>query len=300
MIHGVRTSNGRESLGLFYGLLGVIAFSLTLPSSRAAVGAFGSILTGPGRALIAAVFAAAALWWRHERRPHKKHVPGLIMVAVGAIFGFPFLSAWAMSRLPASHGAVELALLPLATAAVSTIRNRERPSILFWLCSCAAAGTVIVYAWFTGLGGLHMADLALIGAVIIVAFAYAEGGRLAGELGGWQVIAWAILISVPLIVTCVIVDLTLTGVNGLMHASWQAWVSLLYLGIGSQFFGFVAWYTGMGMGGVARVSQMQYLQPFLTVLFSWMLLGEKLTLSTIAAAFLVIFWVAIGKRTSIQ
>jgi drug/metabolite transporter (DMT)-like permease len=241
------SSQRTESLGLLYGLLGVLTFSLTLPTSRVAVNTFGVIVVGPGRALISAVFAVILLWCRHEKKPRKEHLPGLIIIAVGAIFGFPLLTAWAMNRLPASHGAVELALLPLATAAVSALRNRERPSWLFWLYSGGAAITVVSYTWFTGLGGVHLADLALLGAVIIVAFAYAEGGRMAKELGGWQVIAWSLVISSPVVVLLLAGGFVLEGTTQIVHASWPAWAGLLYLGIGSQFFGFVAWYSGMGL-----------------------------------------------------
>lgn len=205
-----------------------------------------------------------------------------------------------MERLPASHGAVELALLPLPTAAVSALRNGERPSLSFWLYSAGGALTVLMYTWFTGLGGVHLADLALLGAVIIVAFAYAEVGRMASVLGGWQVIAWSVVLSIPAVVVLLVVKFVLVGTSQITHASWTAWTGLLYLGIGSQFFGFVAWYTGMGLGGVARVSQMQYLQPFFTILFSWILLGEKLTIPTVAAALIVVLWVVFGKWAPIR
>jgi drug/metabolite transporter (DMT)-like permease len=295
------TSPGKlESLGVVYGLAGVLVFSLTLPASKAAVGSFGALIVGPGRALIAALFAALTLWTRHERLPQKKYLPGFIIISVGAVFGFPLLTAWAMDRVPASHGAVELALLPLATAAVSALRNGERPSWFFWSCSAGGAATVVMYTWFAGLGRIHLADLALIGAVILVAFAYAEGGRMASELGGWQVIAWSVVFSVPALVVLLIADFSFVGVPDMWHATWTAWAGLLYLGIGSQFFGFVAWYTGMGMGGVARVSQIQYLQPFFTIVFSWVWLGEQLTIKTLVAAMVVVLWVAVGKRATVR
>ena len=289
-----------ESLGLVYGLVGVLVFSLTLPASRVAVGSFGAIVVGPGRALVAAIFAGAVLWLRREPWPKRKYLPGLAVISVGAIFGFPLLTAWAMTRVPASHGAVELALLPLATAGVSALRHGERPSWLFWLCSAGGALTVIVYTWFTGIGSIHLADLALLGAVVVVAFAYAEGGLMAGDLGGWQVIAWTLVLSAPIVVVLLAVDFAFAGTAHIMHASGTAWAALLYLGVGSQFLGFVAWYTGMALGGVAKVSQMQYLQPFFTILFSWLLLGEQLTAPTVAAALFVVVWVAAGKRATVR
>jgi len=294
------TSPGKlESLGLGYGLVGVLVFSLTLPASKVAVGSFGALVVGPGRALIAAIFATLMLWSRHEKIPRKTYLPGFIIIGVGAIFGFPLLTAWAMERLPASQGAVELALVPLATAAVSALRHGEKPSLSFWICSVGGALTVIAYTSVTGLGGIRLADLALLGAVVIVAFAYAEGGRMAGGLGGWQVIAWSVVLSAPLVTVLLIIDFATTGVPHILHISWTAWASLLYLGVGSQFFGFVAWYTGMGIGGVARVSQMQYLQPFFTILFSWGWLGERLDVKTLVAAVVVVVWVVVGKRTTV-
>lgn len=288
-----------ESLGLGLGGIGVLVFSVTLPASHLAVGSFGALLVGPGRAVISAVFAALLLSWKHVKRPARKHLPGLLIIAGGAIFGFPLLTAWAMDRLPASHGAVELALLPLATAAVAAMRHGERPSIGFWLSSVGAAITVFVYVALGGLGTFHWADAALLAAVVIVALAYAEGGRLAQELGGWQVIAWAVLLSAPALV--VLVAAVIVREPSLVtHAPWPAWAALLYLGTGSQFFGFVAWYTGMSLGGVARVSQMQYLQPFLTLLFSWVLLREPLTWPTVLAAVIVVALVIVGKRAPIR
>lgn len=285
---------------MLYGLIGVLVFSLTLPATREAVGAFGVVVLGLGRALVAAVFAALFLWWKRERFPQRGHLPGLGIISIGAVFGFPFLTAWAMQRVPASHGAVELALLPLATAAVSALRHGERPSLLFWLCSAGGGLTVAAYAWFTGLGGMHAADLALLGAVAIVAIAYAEGGWMANQLGGWQVIAWSVVLSAPAAVILLAADAVWAGTASLLPASWTAWAGLLYLGAGSQFFGFIAWYTGMGLGGVARVSQMQYLQPFFTLLFSWLLLGEKLTFATVATALAVVLWVMLGKWAAIR
>lgn len=296
----IRSHAKMESLGLVYGLVGVLVFSLTLPASKVAVGSFGALIVGPGRALIAAVFAALMLWVKREKWPKRKYLPGLVIIAVGAIFGFPLLTAWAMNRVPASHGAVELALLPLATAAVSALRYGERPSWLFWVCSVGGALTVVAYTWLTGIGGIHMADLALLGAVIVVAFAYAEGGRMAGDLGGWQVIAWSVVLATPAVILLLVADFSIVGMTNVLHASMAAWAGLLYLGIGSQFFGFVAWYTGMGLGGVARVSQMQYLQPFFTIVFSWVLLDERLTIPTIVAPLVVVLWVSAGKRATIR
>lgn len=289
----------QETKGLLYGGLGVLMFSLTLPASRVAVGSFGPLLVGPGRALLAALFAILALAIRRSPVPRRRQFASLGLISFGTIFGFPYLSAWAMDRLPASHGAVVLALIPLFTAGASTLRNGERPSGRFWLFSLLGALTVIVYTIFTGVGGVHLADVALLFAAILVSFSYAEGGRLAREIGSWQVIAWSVIIALPGVIPLVIFALSKRGDAILLHASPAACWSLLYLAFISQFIGFIAWYRGMEIAGVARVSQMQFIQPFLTLLFSWLLLGERLSLATVIASLIVVGWVIAGKRSAI-
>ncbi|WP_234969847.1 MULTISPECIES: DMT family transporter [Alicyclobacillus] len=285
-----------ETQGFVYGFLGVLGFSLTLPASREAVPFFGPIIIGFGRALIAAVIALTVLLVRNETRPSRNQLVSLALVGLGAIIAFPYLSAWAMDRLPASHGAVILALLPLATAGAATLRNGERPSIGFWVAGVVGAATVLGYAVVSGLGRLQPADLALVLADIILAFSYAEGGRLATTLGGWQVIAWALVITAPFLIIPVSISIS----SSFLRIPAIPWLSLMYLGIGSQFLAFVAWYTGLSMGGVARVSQIQYLQPFLTILFSAVLLREKITVATIVATMIAVFVVIMGKRATVR
>ncbi len=286
----------REAQGIVFGILGVVGFSLTLPASREAVPFFGSLNVAFGRAVIAAIIAAGVLLARRETLPKREQLLSLVVVAAGAIVCFPLLSAWAMDRLPASHGAVILAVLPLFTAGASAVRNGERPSTAFWIASATGAATVLGYATFTGFGRPQPPDLALILADLILAVAYAEGGRLSTQLGGWQVIAWALVLAGPFLLVPAIVAIP----AHVDRIPVQPWVALLYLGIGSQFLAFVAWYTGMALGGVARISQMQFLQPFLTIVFSALLLNERMTAVTVVAALVAVGVVVLGKRTAVR
>jgi drug/metabolite transporter (DMT)-like permease len=285
-----------ERLGYLYGLLGVIGFSVTLPATRIAVSVFSPTLVGLGRALLAALLAALVLWLKREKWPSRQQWKGLVIVAGGVIVGFPLLSAWAMTYVPASHGAVIIALLPLATAGAAAILGGERPSGRFWLASTAGCLLIVGYTVSKGVGGLHLADLALIGAVFSAAVGYAEGGRLARELGGWQVISWALLISVPFLLWPVAREFS----PAMWKAPVEVWISFLYVAVVSQFLAFFAWYGGMALGGVARVSQLQYLQPFFTIVASVLLLGETITLSTAIVAVLVVFTVAQGRKAPVK
>lgn len=285
----------KENLGLLLGLIGVTCFSLTLPSTSVAVAHFGSTITGLGRTVIAAVIVAIIFIVRKEQRPTRRQLKSLLIVALGAVLGFPLLTSWAMERLPVSHGAVVVALLPLATAGIAIIRAGERPSRTFWLASFIGSGAVIVYAASLGLGGFYLADVALFFAVLILGFSYAEGGNLSKEMGSWQVIAWAILIGAPFFVLPVMMELS----PAMLDVPLSAWVSLLYLSVVSQFLAYVAWYGGMALGGIARISQLQYLQPFLMIVFASVFLGEAVPPVTIVVAVIVVCAVFFGKNASV-
>nr|WP_313373155.1 DMT family transporter [Lysinibacillus pakistanensis] len=285
----------KEKMGILLGLLGVICFSLTLPATSVAVEYFGTTFVGLGRAVIASILVAIILIGRKEKLPSARQFKSLVIVSLGAVLGFPLLTSWAMTSLPVSHGAVELALLPLATAGFAMMRAGEMPSLKFWLSSIAGALAVIIYAIYLGLGQLHIADFALLAAVVILGLSYAEGGLLAQEIGSWQVIAWAIIIAVPVL----IIPVSLNVSGEMLHAPLKAWISFLYLAIVSQFLAYVAWYGGMAMGGISRVSQIQYLQPFLMIIFAALFLHESISVFTIVIAIAVVLSVMIGKNASI-
>jgi len=285
----------RGKLGLLLGLVGVICFSLTLPSTSVAVAYFGTTVVGLGRVVIAAILVAIIFMVKKQMLPTRRQFKSLLIVALGVVFAFPLLTSWAMTSLPVSHGAVELALLPLATAGFAMYRAGERPSFKFWLSSFIGALSVIVYAIHLGFGQLQFADLALLAAVIILGLSYAEGGQLAKELGSWQVIAWAVMIGAPFFIIPVVVNFS----ADMLHAPIQAWISLLYLAIVSQFLAYVAWYSGMAIGGIARVSQIQYIQPFLMILFATIFLDESITWFTLLIAVIVVMAVLVGKNATV-
>jgi len=257
------------------------------------VAAFDPVLVTLGRALLAAVLAALALAFTRQRRlPTGAEWRQLAVVAGGVILGFPLLSSWAMGYLPASHGAVVLGLLPLATAGVASLRNGERPSLGFWLASALGSLVVVAYGLRAGGGSLHLADLGLLGAVAAAALGYAEGGRLARALGGWQTISWALLLAAPFLLVPFAILLAAKGLSGPVNA----WLAFGYLGVVSQFAAFIAWYKGLALGGIAWTGQLQLLQPFLTVIAATLLLGERLAPDSVVAAVLVLVLVALSRR----
>ncbi len=280
-----------ERKGLWFGFLGVASFSLTLPATRLAVHDFDPLVVTLGRALIAFLLAAGALLATRQRRPTPAQWRQLAVIASGVVLGFPLLTAWAMRYVPASHGAVVLGLLPLFTAGAAALRGGERPSLRFWVASAAGSAAVVAFGLSQGAGSLHLADLALLGAVLAAAIGYAEGGRLAREMGGWQVISWALVLAAPFLAIPAWFAVQAHGLPG----TPQSWLAFAYVGVVSQFLGFFAWYKGLALGGVARVSQLQLLQPFLTLLASGLFLGEAITPSSLGVAVLVFTAVLLGR-----
>ena len=302
LCHGARSDAIHHTMpanpplrGYAFGLLGVLLFSITLPATRVAVASFDPFFVGLGRELVAACFAAPLLYFTRQPRPTASQFRRLGVVVLGLVIGFPTLSAWAMQRVDSSHGAVVLGLLPLVTAIAGFLRAHERPSIGFWCASAVGSFTVIAYSLAAGGGSFRSADWALLAAVVCTSFGYAEGGRLGRKIGGWQVICWAVVLGTPLLIPAVAFLIWQHG----LAATPASWAGFAYVSVVSAFLAFFAWYHGLAIGGVARVGQVQLLQPFFTMAFAAAFLGERLGPGAIVAATIVALSIFIGRKTKI-
>ena len=286
-----------ELRGMLLALVGVMIFAGTLPATRIAVAELDPVWLALARAELAAVLGAFALWASGAKRPLRRHLGPLALVALGVVIGFPLLSSIAMREASASHGAVVIGLLPFATVVATAVLGGERPSRAFWAAAFAGSLIVVVFALHAGGGGFRSSDWSLIASVVAAAVGYAVGGRLARELGGWQTIAWALLLAAPLLI---VPTLWLTQVESMAGVSLRAWAGFAYVTVFSQLLGFLFWYGGMAIGGVARVSQTQLLQLFFTLIFASLLLGEPVQASTWVAGSAVVALIAIGRRAGVR
>lgn len=288
----------QNATGIWWGLLGVAAFSFTVPFTRVAVAGIPPLLIGSGRAVVAAVLAAAALAITRQRLPQPSIWPRLALVAGGVVVGFPLLTSYALTAVPAGHGAVVIALLPAATATVAVLRSGERPPAVFWAVMALGSLAAISFAFLQsgGVGRLHWADLLLLGAVACAAVGYAEGGLLARQLGSWQTIAWALVLAAP----AMLVLAVLSVLGQPPSATPVQWAAFAYLALVSMFLGFFAWYRGLAIGPMAQVSQIQLLQPVLSIGCAALLLGEALTWTTVIGALAVILCAAAAVRVRLK
>jgi drug/metabolite transporter (DMT)-like permease len=279
---------------LWWGLIGIVAFSFTVPFTRVAVEGLSPLFIGSGRAVVAGVLAALALMLTRQRFPHRVQWLRLAVVAGGVVIGFPILTSYALTVAPASHGAVVIALLPAATAVMAVIRGKERPPVVFWVMSGVGAVAAIGFGFVHsgGAGGMHWSDLLLLGAVISAAVGYAEGGLLARELGAWQTVSWALVLALPLMLVLTVASMAQVP----LQASPVQWAAFCYLGGVSMFLGFFAWYRGLAIGPMTRVSQVQLAQPVLSIVWAALLLGESLTWATIAGGAVIILCAGVAVR----
>lgn len=280
------------SKGWINGFVAVVMFSGSLPATRIAVLDFSPVFLTVARATIAGMLALCALLVFKEKRPDRNQIISLAIVALGVVIGFPLLSALALQHVTSAHSIVFVGLLPLATAAFGVFRGGERPHPKFWIFSVLGSLLVIGYAVGQGLKAAPVGDFLMLGAIILCALGYAEGAKLSKTLGGWQVISWALVLSLPIMVPLAFVYLpsTFAGISG------GAWTSLAYVSLFSMFIAFVFWYKGLAQGGIALVGQLQLLQPFFGLALAATLLHEKVSSGMLAVTIGVILCVGCSKK----
>ncbi len=266
--------------------------------TKVAIGGLSPLFIGAGRAVVAAAIAVAALALTRQALPRGRQWVRLAVVAAGVVAGFPLLTSYALTVVPASHGAIVVALLPAATAVCAVLRGHERPPGTFWALAAAGALAAVVFAMVhgAGLGHLSWPDLLLFGAVLAAAIGYAEGGLLARELGAWQTVSWALVVAAPVMLALT----TLAVMQQPPHATPVQWTAFGYLAAVSMYLGFFAWYRGLAIGPMTQVSQVQLIQPVLTLGWAALLLHERLTWSTVLGGAVVIGCAALAVRVRLR
>ncbi|MFD8208611.1 DMT family transporter [Streptomyces sp. NPDC059695] len=272
--------------------LGVIAFSLTFPSTVWGLESFGPWSLVAVRSTLAALVAGAFLLAGRVPLPERRHWAGLAVVACGVVIGFPILTTLALQTSTTSHAAVVVGLLPLTTATFAAVRTGRRPSRTFWMAAVSGAVVVLGFTLQQSGGSFSTGDLYLFGALLVCAAGYTEGGRLAAVMPGWQVIGWALVLCLPLTAVASAVSLSVEPV----HLTAHGVIGLVWVALGSTFFGLYVWYRGMAAVGIPKASQLQLAQPLLTLFWSVVLLDETLPLAAPVAAVTVLVCIAVTQR----
>ncbi|PBB21902.1 DMT family transporter [Mesorhizobium sp. WSM4313] len=259
--------------GWLSGFIGVLIFSGSLPATRVAVMDFDPTFLTAARAAIAGLLGIAMLLLFREKRPERSDLISLVVVALGVVVGFPLLTALALKHVTSAHSIIFVGLLPLATAIFGVLRGGDRPRPAFWLFSCLGSALVAGFALAQGVTASPVGDGLMLGAIIVCGLGYAEGAKLSRKLGGWQVICWALALSLP--VTLALSFATLPPSFAAIGSA--AWIGLGYVSLFSMLIGFVFWYRGLAQGGIAAVGQLQLLQPFFGLALAASLLHEQVS-----------------------
>jgi len=280
--------------GWLNGFLGVLIFSGSLPATRVAVMEFDAVFLTVARAAIAGLLGLALLLVYRAPRPSREDLVSLVIVAFGVVVGFPLLTALALKHITSAHSIVFIGLLPLATAIFGVLRGGERPRPAFWLFSCVGSALVVGFALAQGLTVAPIGDLLMLAAIIVCGLGYAEGAKLSRQLGGWQVISWALVLSLP-VMAALVIHTAPSSFAGIGHA---AWAGLAYVSLFSMLIGFVFWYRGLAQGGIAAVGQLQLLQPFFGLALAATLLREEVSPLMLVVTVAVAACVAGAKKFS--
>ncbi len=281
-----------DTKGMFVGFIGIFIFSLTLPATKIAIFDLDPYFIAYGRAVIAALAAGIYLMASKEKWIEAKYIPKLLIVAGSVVFGFPILANLAMENGSSAHGAIILGLLPLATAILGVLRHHEKPSIGFWISAIIGSSLVVIFSFISGDGKVAHEDWLLLGACVFASIGYSEGTDLSKVMHPKVVISWVLVLSLPI---SLILSYYTFEVSYL-HMSLSSWAAFIYLALFSMYIGFFFWYEGLLIGGVARVSQVQLLQPFCTMIAASLMLGDELTVLNVIFATLVVLSVMIGKK----
>lgn len=279
--------------GWLNGLIGVVIFAGSMPATRVAVQGFSpEFLTG-ARACIAAALALLLLIVLKQPRPSKQYFKSLCITSAGVVIGFPLFTALALQTETAAHSLIFVALLPLATAFFAVLRAKEVPHAAFWLYASIGSALVIFFMLHqSDLNGISLGDLYMIIAILLCGLGYAEGGVLSRTLGGWQVICWALIIALPLMLPLC----WLYFPSSFQHVPTTAYIGLAYVSLFSMLIGFFFWYKGLALGGIAKIGQIQLVQPFIGLVFCAVLLNEHISFLMIAISLAVVSCVVMAKK----
>ncbi len=286
----------KTASGWINGFVGVLIFSGSLPATRVAVMGLDPVFLTAARAGIAGLLGLALLLAFRERRPAREQMLSLCVVALGVVVGFPLLTALALQHVTSAHSIVFIGLLPLATAIFGVIRDGERPRPAFWLFSCLGSALVAGFAAMQGFSASPTGDLLMLAAIIVCGLGYAEGAKLSRRLGGWQVISWALVLSLPFMLALALATMP----SSFGQVGLRAWIGLGYVSVFSMLIGFIFWYRGLAQGGIAAVGQLQLLQPFFGLALAAAMLHEEVNPAMIAVTAGVVLCVVGARKFATQ
>ncbi|MEI9907905.1 MAG: DMT family transporter [Actinomycetota bacterium] len=289
----------KEITGLLFALLGVFAFSLSIPMTKWALESFDPFFTATARPVIACLLAIPFLLIAKVPKFPREHFRALLFTTLGGTLGWPILIALALQKSTSAHVAVIAAIMPLTTAIIAVLRTDTSVSWQFWAASLCGTTLLIIFALTRGggAGGSIQGDIFTVLAVLSSSICYVEGVELTRVMPGWQVISWVVILAMPFFLPASIWIFFHT--HSVHPITTHGLIGLAIISFSSMYLGFFAWYRGLRDAGTAHGSQVQQLQAIMTLGWSALLLGEKVTFAMVLIALGVIgsvFWALISRQ----
>uniref|UniRef100_UPI0003B3F150 DMT family transporter n=1 Tax=Pseudochrobactrum sp. AO18b TaxID=1201036 RepID=UPI0003B3F150 len=275
-----------QSAGWISGFIGVLIFSGSLPATRLAVLQIDPVFLTVLRATIAGLLGGALLLAFREKLPTPSELISLALVSGGVVVGFPLFTALALQYVTSAHAIVFIGLLPLSTAIFAVLRGDSNPSWRFWMFSLAGSAAVAFFALAKDQSGGEFSlygNVMMLLSIIVCGYGYAEGARLSRTIGGWQVICWALVLALPVMLVLAVA----LRPDNFAGIEVPAWLGVGYVSLFSMLIGFFFWYHGLALGGAAGVGQLQLLQPFFGLALAAFVLGEPVSIAMMAVACVV-------------
>jgi drug/metabolite transporter (DMT)-like permease len=172
------------------------------------------------------------------------------------------------------HASVVTGILPLVTAVLGAWLLGQRQRASFWWFAVLGMALVVAFAWWRGGAAPQLADGLLALALVLGALGYVWGARLSASMRPEHVISWVLVLSMPITLPLAWSTRPLASVQP------ASWLGFGYVALFSMWLGFFAWYRGLALGGTVRVSQVQLLQPFLSILAAVPILDERVDAAT--------------------
>ena len=279
-----------------FAFVAIVIFCFTMPVTKLLAPIFSPFFVAASRGVVGGIAALLILMTWRCPLPAKHHWLGIFWVALGLVLLFPMLASLGLQTTDASHAGIIGALLPLGTALVASRWHHERPLRRFWWCALSATLLVVLFSGFKIKGGLNIGDAWLFASLPFACVGYAMGGRLAQLMPGWQVMCWALVFSLPITLPILMIEWPKNS----QAISLGYWQLLVYLGLFSQLLGLILWNKAMAKGGIAKISQLQLLQPFGTLVAAYWVMNEALEPLAMMLLALVAMLVYAGQKASTQ
>ena len=302
------------------GFLAILLFAGTIPATKLVLEIYSPLHVTALRASCATLFAIIFFIYLKLKNLQKRdymslknsarfkvnEIYELLVIGLLIVFGFPGAVAFALAEVSSAYTAVILSMLPLCLSAAAVIMAKEKPPLLFWFCSFAAAALVGIfmvneYTMGVSLNKLDiqrfvLGNFWLFVACICAAVGYTKSASLNKKISGFSIISWSLCLTSPIsfLLSFLLWPKNHSIRNAIEHSG--SLLGIMYLGLLSMFIGNCLWSIALSRGGIAKIGQIQFLQPFITIFISYWLLSELIKKEMIFFVCAVTVVVIIGQR----